>query len=339
MSCFLLSPLPCRFIRSRPSFYHSYLKKSKQSCNFSSAAKQHHKPVVPHEISAPRSVPYHIPAPPYAETGQVPIIFYDSVKIHSPTSISKMREAGRLARRTLDYACALAKPGVTTDAIDVLVHDSIVSQNAYPSPLNYAGFPKSLCSSVNEVICHGIPDMRPLEYGDLVSFDVSVFFNGVHGDNCATVIVGDNSKNKEEEIEKNDYSMKTERRLLKAAQESLTAAIKTCRPGSCLTEVGEAIESIAEKYNYSTIRKYRGHGISDVFHSAPYVKHYRNTDALTLQPGMIFTIEPMIVEGDWECYEWASDNWTVVTSDGGRSAQFEHTVLITEDGVEILTLP
>lgn len=291
-----------------------------------------------------RTVPSHIDYPPYAETGRVPPNFFDSILIHPSSSIAKMRKAAQLARRTLDYACSLAQEGITTDEIDVLVHESIIAKNAYPSPLNYAGFPKSLCSSVNEVICHGIPDTRKLEYGDIVSFDVSVFLDGVHGDNCATVIVGDahsDSASKIASEKDNDTlaDMESGRRLVRAAQESLDKAIERCYPGGCLSEIGDAIETVADEYNFNSVRSYRGHGIGEVFHCAPYVKHFRNSDKVELRPGMIFTIEPMIVEGGYESYEWESDGWTVVTEDGGRAAQFEHTVLITEDGVEILTLP
>ncbi|OEU08407.1 Creatinase/aminopeptidase [Fragilariopsis cylindrus CCMP1102] len=266
-----------------------------------------------------------------------------------------MKHAAKLARRVLDYACTLTKPGVTTDEVDTAVHEALIDAGAYPSPLNYVGFPKSLCSSINEVICHGIPDTRPLEFGDIVSFDVSCFVNGVHGDNCATIIVGD-----EQEIDEigtdwrgvpylgskffdgrrpdDETSIRSARRLVHAARESLYTAINKIGPGSCLTDIGAAVQDVADSYGYSTVEKYRGHGISSDFHRPPFVKHYRNDDKLELVPGMIFTIEPMLVEGAGECFEW-SDQWTVATTDGGMAAQFEHTVLITESGVEILTVP
>ena len=312
------------------------------------------EPVVPHRITPSLTVPAHIPLPPYALTGHVPHNFFDTITIHSSSSILKMRNAAKLARKALDYACSLVPSkesnlqeggtNLTTNDIDVLVHEYILQHNAYPSPLNYAGFPKSLCSSVNEVICHGIPDCRELQYGDIVSFDVSVYLDGVHGDNCATVIVGDtnytkssNSDSAEDEFV--DDEIRSARRLVKATQESLNAAIQKCKPGGCLSEIGEAIEAVTDKYNYSSVRAYRGHGIGEVFHCAPYVKHFRNKDKLELKPGMIFTIEPMVVEGAQDCKEWESDGWTVATLDRSRAAQFEHTVLITDGGVEILTLP
>ncbi|EED93481.1 probable methionone aminopeptidase, partial [Thalassiosira pseudonana CCMP1335] len=251
------------------------------------------------------------------------------VLIHDADSIAKMRKAAQLARKLLDYAChpSIARAGTTTEQIDSLIHDAALANSAYPSPLNYMGFPKSLCSSVNEVVCHGIPDTRRLELGDVVSFDVSCFVGGVHGDNCATIVVGD----------VNDEFV-TARRLVQAALESRDEGVRACKPGGCLSDIGSAIHAVADAYGYDTVRHYRGHGISSDFHCAPYVKHYRNNEGMELIPGMIFTIEPMLTEGMAECDEW-SDNWTVVTKDGGRAAQFEHTVLITDTGVEVLTVP
>jgi methionyl aminopeptidase len=212
-------------------------------------------------------------------------MFPDSINLHDETSIEKMRHAARLARRVLDYSCSLAKPGVLTDEIDTAVHEAIIDQGAYPSPLNYVGFPKSLCSSINEVICHGIPDSRPLQSGDIVSFDVSCFVNGVHGDNCATVVVGDEQEVDEIgvdwrgvpykakfETEEEDAMFRSSRRLVHATRESLYAAIERCGPGGCLTDVGAAIQDVADGYGYSTVRKYRGHGIGEEFHCAPFVK-------------------------------------------------------------------
>lgn len=328
-----------------------------------SANRIHRKsrtPVVAHAVSKQRMVPadLNITPPPYAKTGMVtPGVFPDQVLLHDEPSIERMRTAARLARKVLDKACTLAEEGVTTDNIDGAVHSAILRAGAYPSPLNYSGFPKSVCSSINEVICHGIPDARSLRNGDIVSFDVSCFVGGVHGDNCATVIVGDVDKDgisaddatapkdwrgvPQKTKFANDEEQElfvTGRRLVQAALESLNEGVAVCKPGACLSDIGKAIHAVADAYNYDTVRKYRGHGISEEFHCAPFVKHYRNSDALILQPGMIFTIEPMLTEGNSDCYEW-NDAWTVATVDGGRSAQFEHTVLITEDGVEILTLP
>lgn len=304
-----------------------------------------------------------------------------------------MKTAAQLARRLLNYIChpSIAKAGVTTQEIDVLLHKAALEKGAYPSPLNYHSFPKSVCSSINEVICHGIPDERKLELGDVVSFDVSCYVGGVHGDNCATIIVGDveegfdekfswdemesssstttmgnealfswNAENadtsKPTNVPKRDWPSNptppktkfsspeeeerfvTARRLVEAALVSRDEGVAACRPGACLSDIGGAIHAVADAYGYDTVRHYRGHGISSDFHCAPLVKHFRNNDSMELLPGMIFTIEPMITEGSAESNEW-SDNWTVLTQDGGRAAQFEHTVLITDTGVEILTLP
>lgn len=329
-----------------------------------SANRIHRKsrsPVVAHAVSRQRTVPadLNITPPPYAETGVVmPGLFPNRVLLHDEASIERMRTAAKLARKVLDMACNSAKEGITTDAIDGAVHSAILRAGAYPSPLNYSGFPKSVCSSINEVICHGIPDARSLENGDIVSFDVSCFIGGVHGDNCATVIVGDVEEDgdgvgadndppkdwrgvPQKTTFANDEEQElfvTGRRLVQAALESLNEGVAVCKPGACLSEIGKAIHAVADAYGYDTVRTYRGHGISDEFHCSPFVKHYRNSDALLLEPGMIFTIEPMLTEGNSDCYEW-NDAWTVATVDGGRSAQFEHTVLITDDGVEILTLP
>lgn len=277
-----------------------------------------------------------------------------------------MRNAAKLARQLLDRIAHpnVARPGVTTEELDTQLHNWTMDAGAYPSPLNYSGFPKSVCTSVNEVVCHGIPDSRPLVDGDVLSLDVSVYLNGVHGDNCATIIVGDvdttNNKEKEEKERvggddgamsrhpsrrttftstKEEVRFVTARRLVQAALESREEGIKACgRPNACLSDIGTAVHAVADAYGYNTVRQYRGHGISTDFHCAPFVKHFRNSDVMELLPGMIFTIEPMITENSAECDEW-SDEWTVVTRDGGRAAQFEHTVLITEMGVEILTLP
>lgn len=306
----------------------------------------------PYPLSPIKTVPSHIPRPPYASTGLVPQSEWtDKVFIHDKESADRMRVAARLARRVLDLACALAKPGVTTDEIDNVVHEAIIKAGAYPSPLNYMGFPKSMCSSINEVICHGIPDTRPLQFGDVVSFDVSCFLGGVHGDNCATVIVGDEQTEdhigtdwravpyrSQFDSDRDEAHFVEARRLVQATLESVYAAIDACRPGSCLTEVGAAIHDVADRYGYDTVEKFRGHGISSVFHCAPFVKHFRNNDRLILKEGMIFTIEPMLTQGSAACLDW-DDQWTVVTRDGGLAAQFEHTVLITDSGVEILTIP
>lgn len=326
------------------------------SLSSSSDALQNRKPVRPFPLTPQKTIvgrPDIVP-PPYAETG-IPPSHDDTILIFSEDEhLANMRHAAKLARKVLDLACSVAKPGVTTDEVDTAVHEALLEAGAYPSPLNYVGFPKSLCSSINEVICHGIPDTRPLEFGDIVSFDASCFINGVHGDNCATIIVGDEQETDEigtdwrgvpylgsnffEGKDEDEARIRSARRLVHATRESLYEAIRRIGPGACLTDIGAAVQEVADSYGYSTVEKYRGHGIGADFHRPPFVKHYKNYDKLELMPGMVFTIEPMLVEGSGHCFEW-SDQWTVATSDGGMAAQFEHTVLIREDGVEILTVP
>jgi len=278
--------------------------------------------------------------PPYAQTGYVPeSASTNIIQLHGPESIKRMKKAAGVARRCLELACSLAKPGITTDEIDKQVHEAILAEGAYPSPLNYSGFPKSCCSSVNEVICHGIPDTRPLQHGDLVSFDVSCFIGGVHGDNCGTVIVGENSTSSSDQTCDTLLLKRIEksRKLLNAAKEALEAGIHAVKPGGCLSDIGSAIHDVVDSYGFDTVREYRGHGISSEFHIAPFVKHFRNNDRIRLEEGMIFTIEPMVTEGSAANHLW-EDNWTVVTNDRSWAAQFEDTVLITGDGVEIITV-
>ena len=243
-------------------------------------------PVTPHTITPRRRVPPHIKKPPYATTGIVPVPMYpeNTILLHDKHSIARMKAAAVLARRALDHVCGLVQVGITTDKLDEEVHNYIISQNAYPSPLNYAGFPKSLCTSINEVICHGIPDTRRLEFGDVISLDVSCYLGGVHGDNCATVIVGDCAETGDEtdwrgvpllqefDSPQDEARIKAARRLVQATQEGLAAGIDACRPGSCLSHVGAAIHDVAGVYGYDTVQKYRGHGIAQDFHCPPFVK-------------------------------------------------------------------
>lgn len=282
-------------------------------------------PMAPGHVTPRRTLPADSPVikPNYADTGKLPAPS-PSILLHTPESIAKMRAAGRLARRMLDYACSLVRPGITTEEIDVQVHNAILAAGAYPSPLNYWGFPKSICSSINEVVIHGIPDDRPLREGDIAKFDISLFYKGVHGDNCASVPVG--------EVDEEGL------RLMEAAQKALDAGVEACSPGAYLSGVGAAVHAVADEYGYETVRAYSGHGVGTELHMRPFVLHYRNKEKLPLRPGMVFTIEPMLLEKGPEIDTW-EDGWTVVTRDGGRGAQYEHTVLITEEGVEVLTVP
>lgn len=236
-----------------------------------------------------------------------------------------MREAGRIASNAMYEAAKLIAPGVTTDQLDARAHEYMLDHGAYPSSLGYRGFPKSICTSVNEVICHGIPDGRPLEDGDLVKIDVTAFKNGVHGDNCGTFPCGDVSE---------EAKLLSER-----TQEALTRAIKAVAPGRPLSVIGRVIESYAKRFNYGVVREYTGHGVHTVFHSGLVVLHYDEPRLDTeMLPGMTFTIEPMLTLGNPQSEVW-DDGWTVVTLDGSWCAQWEHTLVVTEVGAEILTLP
>ena len=236
-----------------------------------------------------------------------------------------MRVSARLARNMLDFACSLVKVGITTEEIDRLTHEEIVKNNAYPSPINYAGFPKAICTSINEVCCHGIPDSRLLEEGDIISIDVSVYKDGFHGDNCATVYTGERCDDRGKE-------------LINATQEALISAISICGPGAKFNEIGERIEQVARAYRMEIQHEFMGHGVGCILHMSPLIAHYRNIDDTIMKPGMIFTIEPIFLEGSRQCMKW-SDNWSSASKDFGRSAQFEHEILITETGHEILTVP
>eukprot|EP00201_Polytomella_parva_P001208 CAMPEP_0175080320 /NCGR_PEP_ID=MMETSP0052_2-20121109/25431_1 /TAXON_ID=51329 ORGANISM="Polytomella parva, Strain SAG 63-3" /NCGR_SAMPLE_ID=MMETSP0052_2 /ASSEMBLY_ACC=CAM_ASM_000194 /LENGTH=269 /DNA_ID=CAMNT_0016350985 /DNA_START=178 /DNA_END=987 /DNA_ORIENTATION=+ len=260
--------------------------------------------------------------PPYAASGELPK-WFEHHQIHDEAGKIGMRAAGALAAKVLSFAGSLVRPGVTTDSIDRAVHEMIIANNAYPSPLNYGKFPKSVCTSINEVVCHGIPDDRLLIDGDIINIDVTVYLNGYHGDTSKTFPVG--------------HSVSPEaQKLIATTEQSLAAAIGVCGPGVPYKQIGSAISKVAEKNRYSIVREYIGHGVGAVFHSHPSILHYRNTRAGVMQVGETFTIEPMLCQGDNKCRTW-KDNWTVVLDDGGLTAQCEHTLLITDDGVEVLT--
>ena len=280
--------------------------------------------VRPGRVSPVRPVPAGIARPDYAETGEPARRGEPMVK--SPDVLRRMRVAGRAAAEVLAVAGAAVAPGVTTDALDALVHEECLRRGAYPSPLNYTGnpnFPKSVCTSVNEVICHGIPDDRPLADGDIVNLDVTVYLDGVHGDTNATFFVGRVDE--------------ASRKLVTVTAECLALGIEAVRPGRPINAIGRAIEAHAAQHRYGVVRNFVGHGIGESFHAAPSVPHYFDPRATTvMEPGMTFTIEPMITMGTWRCVVW-DDGWTAVTADGQRTAQFEHTLVVTDDGAEILT--
>ena len=245
------------------------------------------------------------------------------VQVYSEEDIEQMKVVCKLGRLILDTAHKAVAPGVTTDELDKIVHETAIENDCYPSPLNYYKFPKSVCTSVNEVICHGIPDKRPLKSGDIVNLDVTVYHHGYHGDLNETYLVGSVDKKG--------------KHLVKSTYNALMKAIEICKPGVKFSEIGEVINDYIDQENLSVVRDYTGHGIGKLFHTAPDILHYRkNKSHGVMKPGNIFTIEPMINEGNWKSTTWL-DNWTAVTTDGKRSAQFEHTLLITDDGCEVLT--
>lgn len=294
-------------------------------CGSGRKYKRCHKPlegrVLPGEISPMRAVPDHIPRPSYAATG-VPARF-DEDRIKSPEVIDRMRHAGRLAAEVLRLAGDLVVPGITTDEIDAEVHRMSIERDAYPSPLNYHGYPKSVCTSVNEVICHGIPDSRRLREGDIVNLDVTLFVGGVHGDTNATFFVG--------EVDP------ASRDLVRVTEECMWHGIEAVVPGRPVSDIGRAIEQHAKAHRYGVVRAFIGHGIGEQFHTDIQILHYYDQRASTImRPGMTFTIEPMITLGSWQHRMW-DDDWTAVTTDGKRTAQYEHTILVTEDGYEVLT--
>jgi methionyl aminopeptidase len=276
----------------------------------------------PGHVSPIRKVPSEIPRPEYVgkkfpKTGEP--------DVKTPEIIEKMRVAGRIAAQAMAEVAKNIEPGVTTDELDRIGHEFMLDHGAYPSTLGYRGFPKSLCTSLNEVICHGIPDDTVVRDGDIINIDITAFKDGVHGDTDATYLVGDVDEES--------------RLLVERTREALNRAIKAVRPGRRLNVIGRVIESYAKRFGYGVVRDFTGHGIGTTFHSGLIVPHYDDANATTMiEAGMTFTIEPMLTLGTIEYDIWP-DNWTVVTKDRKRTAQFEHTLLVTEGGAEILTLP
>jgi methionyl aminopeptidase len=297
-------------------------------CGSGRKYKRCHKPmegrVVKGAVSARRSVPDHIVRPPYVETG-VPVRWAES-RIKTPEIIERMRVAGKVAAEVLRLAGERVRPGITTDAIDVYVHDLCIERNAYPSPLNYNHFPKSVCTSVNEIICHGIPDSRVLQEGDIINIDVTAYIGGVHGDTNATFLVG--------------HVDPASQQLVRVTEECMWHGIEAVRPDRPISDIGKAIESHAKKHRFGVVRAFIGHGIGEQFHTDIQVLHYYDERAnIIMRPGMTFTIEPMINVGSWQHKMVFDDDWTAATADGKRTAQFEHTILVTDDGFDVLTAP
>lgn len=275
-------------------------------------------------------VPDSITRPDYANDGQpISEIKNDrsnKTRVLSPEEIVEMRKVCALAREVLDKAAEAVAPGVTTEEIDRIVYEETLKRKAYPSPLNYYNYPKSVCTSINEVICHGIPDKTVLKDGDIVNLDVTIYKNGLHADLNETYYVGDKAKANKDLVN-----------LVETTREATMKAIESVKPGVPFRQFGNIIEKHAKEHNLSVVRTYCGHGINNLFHCQPDIVHYAHNKAVgTCAPGTCFTIEPMINLGSWRDIIWP-DNWTAATADGKPSAQFEHTLLVTEDGVEVLT--
>jgi methionyl aminopeptidase len=279
--------------------------------------------LVPGRQSAMRRVPAHIARPEYV--GRAAPTPFTGSEVQTPETIEAMRTAGRIAADALAEVGRNVRPGVSTDELDRIGHEYLCDHGAYPSTLGYRGFPKSLCASLNEVICHGIPDSTELVDGDICNIDITAFIGGVHGDTNATFLVGDVAEEP--------------RLLVERTKEATRRAIAAVAPGRPLNVIGRVIESYAKRFDYGVVRDFTGHGISTSFHSGLIVPHYDDPgSAVELREGMTFTIEPMLTLGTYDYDMWA-DGWTVVTKDRRWSAQFEHTLVVTADGADILTLP
>jgi methionyl aminopeptidase len=276
----------------------------------------------PGRVSPVRQVPAQIERPEYVGK-RFPKIGEPNVK--DAETIQAMRVAGRIAALALAEVGKHVEPGVTTDELDRIGHDFLIEHGAYPSTLGYRGYPKSLCASLNEVICHGIPDDTVVADGDIVNIDITAYIGGVHGDTNATFLAGDVDEES--------------RLLVERTREATMRGIRAVAPGRALNVIGRVIESYARRFGYGVVRDFTGHGIGTTFHSGLIVPHFDDPDVdVVMEPGMTFTIEPMLTLGTIE-YDMWPDGWTAVTRDRKRTAQFEHTVLVTGDGYEILTLP
>ncbi|GGB41887.1 methionine aminopeptidase [Flexivirga endophytica] len=280
--------------------------------------------VQPGKVGPSRPVPATIARPEYV--GKPAPAPFTGSEVHDQELIERIRAAARIAAQALQATGAAVRPGVTTDEIDRVGHEFMLDHGAYPSTLGYRGFPKSLCTSVNEIVCHGIPDDRPLQDGDIVKVDITAYKDGAHGDNCATFLVGDVDEES--------------RLLVERTEQAMLRGIKAAMPGRAVNVIGRVIEKYAKRFGYGVVRDYTGHGVGPVFHSGLVIPHYDAAPAYNdvIEPGMTFTVEPMLNLGTAEWTMW-DDEWTVATKDLRRSAQFEHTILITDSGPEILTLP
>jgi methionyl aminopeptidase len=280
--------------------------------------------LIPGSVSPQRSVPKSIPRPEYV--GKPGPRDYEGTNIYSPEQVERIRESGRIAAGAVEAVGLAIRPGVTTDELDGIAHDFMVERGAYPSTLGYRGFPKSSCTSLNEVICHGIPDDTVLQDGDIINIDITAYKNGVHGDLNKTFVVGAASQDAVD--------------LVDRTREALQRGIKAVAPGREINVIGRAIESYAKRFGYGVVRDFTGHGVGDAFHSGLVIPHYDAAPRFNdiIEVGMVFTIEPMLTLGGYDWDMWA-DDWTVTTRDKSITAQFEHTLVVTERGTDILTLP
>jgi methionyl aminopeptidase len=279
--------------------------------------------LIPGRISPKLDVPASIPRPEYV--GKATPSKFTGSNIKTPEQIEKIRHSGKIAAQAIELVGRNAKPGITTDELDKIAHNFLIENGAYPSTLGYRGYPKSICSSLNEVICHGIPDDTVLEDGDILNIDITAYIDGFHGDSNQTFLVG------EVKPEVAD--------LVERTREALARGIAVVAPGRSVNLIGRAIESYAKRFNYGVVRDFTGHGIGEAFHSGLIIPHYDSAPKYSdeMQVGMVFTIEPMLTLGTYQWDMWA-DGWTVVTKDKSNTAQFEHTLVVTETGADILTL-
>lgn len=279
--------------------------------------------LIPGRISPKLDVPKSIVRPEYV--GKPAPAKFTGTDVKTPEQIEKIRHSGKIAAQAIELVGQNAKPGTTTDELDKIAHQFLIDNGAYPSTLGYRGYPKSICSSLNEVICHGIPDDTVLEDGDILNIDITAYIDGFHGDSNQTFLVGE---------VKPEIALLVER-----TREALTRGISVVAPGRSVNLIGRAIESYAKRFNYGVVRDFTGHGIGESFHSGLIIPHYDSAPmyADEMQVGMVFTIEPMLTLGTHQWEMWA-DGWTVVTKDKSITAQFEHTLVVTETGADILTL-
>ncbi|WP_300343216.1 type I methionyl aminopeptidase [Nesterenkonia sp.] len=280
--------------------------------------------LTPGTLSPERPVPSHIPTPDYV--GRDEPEKYTGPDAFDAEMIERIRRAGRLAADCMVATGKRIAPGVTTDELDAFAHQYLIDRGAYPSCLNYKGFPKSICTSINEVVCHGIPDSTVLQDGDIVNLDITAYLDGAHGDHNVTFLVG--------EVDEES------RLLVERTREAMMRGIRAVKPGRPINVIGRAIESYAKRFGYGVAREFIGHGVGPAFHTGLVIPHYDAAPEYSrpMEPGMVFTIEPMLTLGTrhWQLWE---DGWTAVTADRRRTAQFEHTLVVTDDGAEILTLP